>query len=58
MNTLEKINMDGIAVIDKLKSGCQLTPQEIQVMKIYNSLNSGLAGNAGKRTRKQHNKNW
>ena len=49
METLEKIKMDGAGFIDKLRRGETLTEDEKYVVKIYNSLYAGKAGNAEKR---------
>lgn len=49
MTTIEKINMDGASVIDKLKRGEALTADDKVVLKIYNQLNGKKAANAGKR---------
>jgi hypothetical protein len=49
MTTLEKIKMDGEAVIDKLKRCEPLTKDDKLVFQIYTTLYGKKAGNAGKR---------
>ena len=49
MGTLEKIKFHGIEIIEKLKKGEKLTLSEKEALKIYNSLFSKQAVNAGKR---------
>jgi hypothetical protein len=49
MITLDKIKMDGEAIIDKIKAGQALTTEDQSILKIYNSLYAKKAGNAGKR---------
>lgn len=49
MNTLERIKIEGIEVIKKLKRGEQVTAQELEVAKIYNSIYAGRSFRAGKR---------
>lgn len=49
MNTIDKIKIDGKAIIDKAKRGELLSPEDMRILKIYNSLYSGNAINAGKR---------
>lgn len=41
-----------------MSAGGPRTGNEIEIMKIYNQLNGKKAGNAGKRTKKNHNNNW
>ncbi len=55
MTTIEKINNDAPYLIDKLGRGETLSPDQWIVVKCYNALH---AGKAGKRTKKNHNKNW
>ncbi len=49
MNTLQKIEMEGVAAIKKAGRGETLTPAEMEVMRIYTSLHGKKSGNAGKR---------
>lgn len=49
MTTIEKINFDGVGVIEKLGRGETITQDEKITLKAYNQLHSKKAGNAGKR---------
>lgn len=46
MSTLDKIKTHAAEIMD---NGGPKTKQEIEVVKIFNSISSGKAGNAGKR---------
>ena len=52
MNTLEQIKLHAAEIIAK---GAPFTKQELKILKIFNSLNSGKAFNAGKRNAKAEN---
>lgn len=49
MSTIDKIKIDGELIIKKLKNGEALSKSDCDILKIYNSLFSKNAGNAGKR---------
>lgn len=48
MTTIEKINFDGVGIVEKAGRGEVLTADDKIVLKAYTTLNGGRAGNAGK----------
>lgn len=56
MNTLETLKNNAAEIM--AKPFADRTKEEMKVVEIFNSLSSGKCGLAGKRTKKNHNKNW
>lgn len=58
MTTIDQLKTHAADLMTRLKAGETLTKREIEIIEIYNRYKGKKAGNAGKRTKKNHNKNW
>ena len=53
MTTIEKIKMDGVEIIEKLKRNETISDNEREILKIYNSLYAKKSPLSGKRIVKE-----
>ena len=49
MSTIDQIKVRASEIMDKVNSGAKITDEEVKILSIFNSLNSGKAFNSGKR---------